>query len=374
MGMKGLLLQPARMVGLKTAPSQPFGATVMSLSLRIYVGLDYHDDTIRVCVVNEEGVELVNRDVENHWAAVDDLVRQYGHPRSVAIEACCGASDLAEELRSKSEWDVRLAHPGYVRRLKQSPDKSDYDDAQILADLLRVDYLPEVWLAPTNIRQLRRLVRYRGQLAQHKKELKQQILSLLREERVRGEGNRWTKAFLQWLRTTDELGEHSRWVMDRLLSQLEQVHSALQEVEQHLENSVAADPVVQRLREEKGVGLIVAATLRAEIGRFDRFQTGKQLARFCGVTPCNASSGKRQADAGIVKAGNRELRAVLIQTAHLLARWSPRWKQLKVQLARRKPTNVAIVAVANRWLRWLYHQMRTIEDHLDLPTTHAGTS
>jgi transposase len=347
----------------------------MTSSLFVSVGVDYHEDSIRVCIINEEGVELANRDVENHWGAAADLIQQYGYPRSVAIEACCGAADFAEELRTNLEWDVKLAHPGYVKRLKQSPDKSDYSDAQILADLVRVDYLPEVWLAPTNIRQLRRLVRYRQQLRRHKTETKQQILALLREERIRRpQANRWTKDYFQWLRTVDELGEHSRWVMDRLLSQLEQVNSAIQEAERRLEESVADDPVVVRLRQEKGVGLIVAATLRAEIGRFDRFHSGKQLARFCGVTPCNASSGKRQADAGMVKAGNRELRATLLQTAHLLARWSPRWKQLKEQLARRKPTNVAIVAVANRWIRWLYHQMKTIEDDSGVPIALPAAS
>ena len=54
--------------------------------------------------------------------------------------------------------------------------------------------------------------------------------------------------------------------------------------------------------------------------RFDRFRNGKQLARLCGVTPWNASSGERQADAGFIKAGNRDLRRVLIEAAHRLRR------------------------------------------------------
>lgn len=73
-----------------------------------------------------------------------------------------------------------------------------------------------------------------------------------------------------------------------------------------------------------GVGLVTAATMRAEIGRFDRFDTGKQLARFCGVTPRNASSGARQADAGLIRAGNPQLRTLLIELAHRLIRTSNR--------------------------------------------------
>ena len=74
------------------------------------------------------------------------------------------AADFAEQLRDRYHWEVKLAHPGYVRRLKQSPDKSDSSDAALLADLVRVNYLPEFWLAPSSTRHLRRLVRYRQQL------------------------------------------------------------------------------------------------------------------------------------------------------------------------------------------------------------------
>ena len=95
-------------------------------------------------------------------------------------------------------------------------------------------------------------------------------------------------------------------------------------------------------------------------GYFDRFQTGKQLSRFCGLSPRNASSGHRQADAGLIKAGNPGLRTVLIELGHRLIRQqNSHWSKLGYQLMRRgKPRNVVVAAVANRWVRWLYHQMQ----------------
>ena len=138
-------------------------------SLQLYVGLDYHDDSIRVCVMTQEGEVLANRNRANDVEDVAEFIWQYGKPEGVAIEACCGAADFAAELTRKYEFDVRLAHPGYVRRLKQSPDKSDADDAELLADLLRVNYLPEVWTAPEETRQIRRLARYRQNLAVDRK-------------------------------------------------------------------------------------------------------------------------------------------------------------------------------------------------------------
>jgi len=106
-----------------------------------------------------------------------------------------------------------------------------------------------------------------------------------------------------------------------------------------------------------GVGLVTALVLRAAAGRFDRFRTGKQLARYCGLTPCNTSSGERQADAGRIDAGNPQLRAVLIQLAKRLPRHVNRWRQLQAKLRRMKPANVVSAAIANCWMRQLFHVM-----------------
>ena len=79
---------------------------------------------------------------------IKSLSSRHGVPQRIAIEACCGAADLAEELATQWRLPVQLAHPGYVNRMKQSPDKTDFGDARLLADLARVDYLPAVWFAP----------------------------------------------------------------------------------------------------------------------------------------------------------------------------------------------------------------------------------
>jgi transposase len=115
--------------------------------------------------------------------------------------------------------------------------------------------------------------------------------------------------------------------------------------ESRLEEATAGDPVVARLREIKGIGPVTAWTLRAEIGWFDRFKNGKQLARYCGLSPCNASSGNRTADAGLIRSGNGQLKAVLVETAHRLIRHVPRWRDLAAKLrARGKPGSVVAAA------------------------------
>jgi transposase len=344
-------------------------------SIPVFVGIDYHQDSVQVCVLSADGKRLANQSVGNDAAKVAGLVRRHGQPVRVAIEACCGAADMAEELAVEQKLPIELAHPGYVARLKRSPDKTDLGDAHLLADLARVNYLPTVWLAPESTRQLRRLVRYRAQLVHRRRDVKLRIRGLLRENRVRySEARAWTKSWLAWLHCEAPLSASDRWILDNHLAELISLKERIAAVEAQITATTADDPLVAQLLCLPGVGLVTAVTMRAEIGRFDRFQTGKQLSRFCGVTPRNASSGARQADAGLIKAGNPELRIVLIELAQrLIHRIQGRWADLAHgMLQRGKPKNVVVAAVANRWVRWLHHELRGGDQRLGSGSTKGG--
>lgn len=330
-------------------------------SVPVFVGLDYHQDSVQVCVVDEQGRTLTNRSVANDAAAIERIATRHGRPQRMAIEACCGAADLAERLSVERGLPVQLSHPGFVSRMKRSPDKTDLGDAQVLADLARVNYLPAVWLAPQTTRQLRRLVRHRCQLVRRRTEAKLRIRGLLRENRVeRPMARAWTKAWLAWLEREAPLSDSDRWIVDDHLAEVRTLAERIAAVERKIRETTADDPLMARLLRLRDVGLVTAVTLRAEVGRFDRFDSGKQLARFCGVTPRNASSGARQADAGLIRAGNPELRTVLMELGQRLMRdFSTPWAKLAAGMLKRgKPRNVVVAAVANRWVRWLHHELR----------------
>lgn len=331
-------------------------------SLPVSAGLDYHDASVRVCVLDHQGSQLGDRDCANDWRAIAKFVEGFGRPVRAAIESCCGAANLAEELATRAGWSVALAHPGYVARMKQNPDKTDFHDARLLADLERVGYLPRVWLAPLAIRELRHLIRYRQQLAKQRRATKLRLRALLREQRCPSPEkiNPWTRAWRYWVTLKAPLSMQGRWLAHKHFEELDRLVQGIREVEKRLEEATAQDVEVQRLRKHRGIGPVTAWTIRAEIGRFDRFRSGKQLARFCGLSPRNASSGQRQADAGLIRAANPDLRAVLIEAAHRLVRYTAPWRALAERLRQAgKPGSVRTAAVANRWVRRLYHEMKT---------------
>jgi transposase len=327
----------------------------------IFVGLDYSDQVVEVAVLDGQGSVLSNRPIANVAADLDRHVRQFGSVIRAGIECGTGAANLAEELSSRFQWSIDMAHSGIVNHMKQNPDKTDFQDARLVADLVRVGYLPRVWLPPERIRELRRLVRYREELVAQRRQAKQRLRAIVRDARQKPASpatKPWTQAWWVWLEQIAQFGSESRWVLMQHKREIERKTADIATVEKRLAEVTRDDVVVQKLLKQRGIGPVTSWTLRAEIGNFERFNNGKQLARYCGVSPCNASSGQRKADAGLIKAANGSLRTVLIELAHRLARLEPRWVQFKVQKKKEgKAGSVIAGAIANRWVRKLYYVM-----------------
>src|ERR1051325_3673824 len=111
-------------------------------TLAVFVGLDYSDQEIEVTVLDRQGKMLANKPCSNDAAKIDQFVRQFGSSVRAAIECGTGSANLADELLTRFGWSIDLAHPGLVKRMKQNPDKTDFQDAHLLGDLVRVGYLP----------------------------------------------------------------------------------------------------------------------------------------------------------------------------------------------------------------------------------------
>lgn len=331
-------------------------------NVSLFVGLDYHQDSIQVCVLNQKGQVLLNRGADNDCGALARLVQPLGVVERVGIEACSGAADLGEQLVDQLGWHVSLGHPLYIAKLKQSPDKSDFSDSRFIADLTRVGYLPLVWLPPAYIRELRQLVNHRQRLVDLGRAIKLQTGGVLREQRVKidtDRGERWSKTWTASVRDNDRLSKQGRWIANDLLDDLKYVAGKIAKTDQQLREATEGDKVVQKLMSQSSIGEVTAWVFRAYIGDFSRFKNAKQLARYCGMSPCNSSSGKKVADAGLIDCCNKVLRATIVQAAHRLIRTHPRWRQLAESMrARGKPACVIVGAVGNRWIRSLHHAMK----------------
>jgi transposase len=328
-------------------------------NLPVFVGIDYHTHTIQVCVMDSQRKILANQSVANDPEAVFQVVAPFGTNVSAAIEASTGVADFAEKLITKYQWHVELAHAGYVARMKQTPDKSDWTDAKLLADLTRAGYIPRVWLAPLYIRELRELVRHRHGLVQQRTQVKLRLRAALRQHRITPHDSPWTIKGKKWLLDKENISSTTLlYLLQDHYDTIEFFDKKIAAVTERMQLAVADDPVVKKLLCQSGVGVITAITLRALVGQFDRFRTGKQFAHFCAVCPRNDSSAGKTTTSGLIKAGDDLLRQVLVEAAHRLIRYDEHWKAMADRLrGNGKKTCVIVAAVANRWVRKLFRQM-----------------
>jgi transposase len=328
-------------------------------NLPVFVGIDYHTHTIQVCVMDSQRTILANQSVANDPGAIFRVVAPFGNNISAAIEASTGAANFAEKLITTYQWHVELAHPGYVARMKQTPDKSDWTDAKLLADLTRAGYIPRVWLAPQYIRELRDLIRHRHGLVEQRKQVKLRLRALLRQHRIESPDSPWTLKGKKWLLDGANISSATLlFLLQDHYDTIEYFDKKIAAVTERMQLAVADDPVVKQLLRQPGVGVITAITLRALVGHFDRFRTGKQLAHFCAVCPRNNSSAGKTTTGGLIKAGDELLRQVLVEAAHRLIRYDEHWKAMADRLRTNgKKTCVIVAAVANRWIRKLFRSM-----------------
>jgi transposase len=202
-------------------------------------------------------------------------------------------------------------------------------------------------------------VNHRQRLVNQRRDLKLRVGACLREQRVKIEdAGRWSRRWVDRIKAHGSLSESVRWVIERMLEQIAVISGWVEQAEERLRQATEGHAVIGRLRKIEGIGEVTAWWLLGQVGRFDRFRNGKQLARYCGLSPRNRSSGSRQADGGLIEGCCEGLRAVLIQAAQRLVRTHERWKALAAKLrAKGKAKCVVIAAVANRWVRSLHHRM-----------------
>ncbi|HXJ27301.1 MAG TPA: transposase, partial [Streptosporangiaceae bacterium] len=131
--------------------------------MSVYVGIDVHRKRSQVAVVTEDGKVQLNKNTVNGAEPVLRLIGDLPPGTPVAFEAAFGWSWLAELLEGYG-FEAHLVHPLRCKAIASARLKNDKVDAAILAQLLRADLLPEAWIAPPAVRQLRALLRHRAGL------------------------------------------------------------------------------------------------------------------------------------------------------------------------------------------------------------------
>jgi transposase len=201
----------------------------------------------------------------------------------VAFEAAYGWGWLVE-LLEELELEPHLVHPSRCKAIASARLKDDKVDARTLAQLLRADLLPEAWIAPQQVRDLRALLRHRASLVRLSTAAKNRIHAVLADRGIGQQTGLWTGIGRVWLAELP-LPPTPRAIVEDYLALLDGLAEPITRLERQIAALAKPDPRVQALMVLPGVGRLTAMTLVAEIGDIGRFPTARKLCAWAGLTP-----------------------------------------------------------------------------------------
>jgi len=329
-----------------------------------YVGVDLHKQLIVLCVVRVvEGQRQVVRRARlasQDTAAIEAFFADLS-PCQVAVEATA-AYEWFLTLIEPRVARIVLVHPRKMRIIAESRRKTDRLDAQILAEFLAADELPEAWRPTPRVREHRVLVRHRDRLRRRTSALKCRLRNILAQYNA-DIPNLFTERGREYLRTVPLSSAH-RFAADQLLAELDFQTTQRRAIDAELAKFASGAGVAERearevLESVPGVGPVTIDIVLSELGDVRRFRSAADVVQYAGLSPgVRESSGTRR-NLAITKEGSRLLRWTLIELAWRLVRSTRRWgfvyEGLKVRCGAKK----AIVAVARRVLCVLVSMLKS---------------
>ena len=320
--------------------------------MSVYVGIDVHRKRSQVAVVDQDGEVLANRNVPNGVRPVLGVIGGLPPGTPAAFEAAFGWGWLVELLEDYG-FDPHLVHPLQCKAIASARLKNDKVDAAILAQLLRADLLPEAWIAPPAVRQLRALLRHRAQLVRLRTLLRNRIHAVLADHGHDRPAGCWSGPGRAWLASLD-LPAVSRAVIEDDLALIDALQVPIDRLDWEVHQRARSEPAVKVLTQLPGIGPFTAMVMLAEIGDVSRFGSARKLAAWAGLTPTVRGSDRTVRHGHISKQGSTWLRWVLCEAAQTAKR-DPGFAASYQAIAARRGKKIATTAIARKLLTRAYH-------------------
>jgi transposase len=321
-----------------------------------YVGIDLHRRRSVIVRQDAEGEVLEQVRIDNDPVALACEIEKAGPDPEVVLEATYGWYWAADVLAACGAR-VHLAHPLGVKGWQYRRVKNDELDAAGLADLLRMGRLPEAWIAPPAVRELRELVRHRAKMVALRSGLKSQVHAVLAKEGVAvpvsdlfGKGGRQ-------LVVDAQLARAYRLRVQSLFDLIDAYDYEVEFFRQRIAEELDSHAGYHAIQAIPGVGPTFAAVFVAEIGDVTRFPAPPKLCSWAGLTPKHHESDTTVIRGHITKQGSRLVRWAAVEAVQKL----PVDSKLRADrdaIAVRRGRNIGKVAAARKLLTLVFYGLR----------------
>ena len=319
-----------------------------------YIGLDVHKKTIAYCIktitgkLADQGVISADRNTLRQW-----LTNLPG-PWLGAMEATIFTGWIYDFLKSHAV-ELKVAHPEMLKAITAAKKKNDRADAEKLADLLRVNLLPECVMMPEELRELRRILRYRNMVVRTASTMKNKMSGLLMEvgatyDKRRLHGKRYFKNLLE---RVEDVPDSVKELLSLSRGGLDLYEGVQKKLVKTLRENVLIRERVERLMSIAGVGEVLALTWVLEIGEVKRFSNTRQAVSYCGLCSAQRESAGKEQRGPLSKKRNKHLQTMLIEAANLAPRWNPHLAAVHEKEMLRGNRNQATIAVARKLVEYL---------------------
>jgi transposase len=295
------------------------------------------------------------------------LGRFGGYELEVALEATTGWRFVVEELRAIGAG-VHLAEPAQTSDLRGSKKraKSDRADARHLRELLMIGRLPESWIPPDHLLDLRARVRLRHTLSEQRGEWQQRIQAVLYHHGLPQRRQLMTADGRAWL-AEQPLSETAREQVTVALAMIDALDVQIAPLNRELRAYARRQPGCRALMGHYGIGELTAVTILVELGDCRRFSSSRLAVRYAGLDITVHQSDQRRAPGHLSRQGPPALRWALFEAAQVARRTGSPDRDYYEQAAERLGSNRACLAIARKLLKRSYHTLRELDEEALAP-------
>lgn len=328
----------------------------------LYVGLDLSRKRLDWQALERAGARVGIGAVAPDRDGLAKLVQRLGDaPVLAVIESMTGARFVHDQLESAG-WDVRIADAVKARGIAPLACKTDTIDTWVLAELARLDLVPEIWLPDPAVRGERERARFRMHLVKHRSALKNRTHAILFQHGIANPGSDLFGAGGR--RLLEQLALPQPWAstLGASLALIDTLDEQIERCERELRALGADHRYIPLLLTCPGISWILAFTIASEIGDIERFPTPRKLAGYTGLCPRVDQSGARDRRGPLRKNGPNHLRWALVEAAHTAFRhplYRPIRERMQARHGRKHGSKIAAIDVARRLSEAIWHMLTT---------------